>query len=212
MTRPLRARHAAVAGAALISALTLAACGADDPGDGANASATATATSTATATASTASTADASIDGEPAASTALASSDELTASLASASDEFGDVDVDLLQLYPDHASLIYVDPADPGSRHRTEFRDSTWSAPSSLPRPDGAAPLPLDAIDPSVLQSAIEAAPGLLGINDARLSHVSVSPDESGEVEYLVALATGDSLGRATFGPDGQLREVRPPR
>ena len=127
----------------------------------------------------------ASIDGEPAAVAAGAISKNLAASITSAADQLGEVGINLLPINPAYTSLMYVDPAEPDTRHRSELRDSTWSA--------------------------IEAAPGLLGINKSRLSHVSIAPDENGGVEYLVALATEDSLGRVTFGPDGQKREVKPP-
>ncbi|WP_295648530.1 hypothetical protein [uncultured Dietzia sp.] len=208
------ARRRAAAGVALlttlITALTLTACAADDP-DGSTSS-TATTTSSATAPTDTAVTATATIDGEPAAAAADSLREELVASLASSAAEFGDIEIDLLQLYPDHVSLIYVDPAEPDRRYRAEFRDSTWSDPTRGPRMGTAPPLPLDAIDPAVVRSAIEATPALLGTDEARLSHVSLYSDDSGRAEYLVALATGGSLGTVTFGPDGQEREVEAPR
>ncbi|MGW8591825.1 hypothetical protein ACWGLC_08995 [Dietzia sp. NPDC055877] len=214
MTCAPRAHRRAASGAALITAvlaaLTLTACSADDSGDSTDTTTAATATDTAVT--ATATTTDATIDGEPADAAALAISDRLAASLTSAADEFGDVEVDLLLVYADHVSLFYVDPADPGTRHRTELRDSTWSAPTRGPRLGTAPPLPLDAIDPVVVRSAIEATPTLLGTDEARLSHVSIYPDDSGRAEYLVALATGGSLGTVTFGPDGQEREVEAPR
>lgn len=187
MTRPRvrRARHTAAVGAALVTALTLVGCSAD---------------------------LSATLDGQPIDTAAGEISDELVGILGAVAAEFGEVDIDLIQLSTDHASLYYVDPSEPDTRQRTEFRDSIWSAPVGGRRPDTSESLPLGAVDPAGLRSAIEAAPGLLGIDEARLSHVSISPDESGRVEYLVALATGDSLGRVTFGPDGREREVRAPR
>lgn len=219
MTCAPRAHRRAASGAtlitALLAALTLTACSADDPEDSTDTTAAATATDTAatTVTATTTATAtDATIDGEPADAAALAISDELAASLTSAADEFGDVEVDLLLVYADHVSLFYVDPADPGTRHRTELRDSTWSDPTRGRRLGTAPPLPLDAIDPVVVRSAIEATPALLGTDEAQLNHVSIYSDDGGRAEYLVALATGGSLGNVTFGPDGQEREVEAPR
>lgn len=218
MTRAPSVRRRAAAGCALlttlITVLTLTACSADDPGDSPDttAAATATAATDSTTTATGTATGTATLDGEPADAAASAISDELAASLTSAADEFGDVEVDLLLVYADHVSLIYVDPADPGTSHRTELRDSTWSDPTRGPRLDTAPPLPLDAIDPVVVRSAIEATPALLGTQDAQLSHVSIYPDDGGRAEYLVALATGGSLGNVTFGPDSQEREVEAPR
>lgn len=216
MTRAPNVRRRAAAGCALlttlITVLALTACSADDPGDSPGTTAAAPATATAATDSTTTATGTATIDGEPADAAASAISDELAASLTSAADEFGDVEVDLLLLYADHVSLTYVDPADPGTRHRTELRDSTWSDPTRGPRLDTAPPLPLDAIDPVVVRSAIEATPALLGTDEAQLSHVSIYPDDGGRAEYLVALATGGSLGNVTFGPDGQEREVEAPR
>lgn len=195
MPRALRARRysqtAGVLLASLVTVVPLTACGTDDPGD---------------------SPASATIDGLAADAAASDLTDQITAALASATEEFGDVGIDLLQLDPDQVSLMYVDPADPGTRHRAQYRDSTWSEPTGTPRADATDPLSPGAVDPHVVQSAIEATPGLLGVDAARLSHVSVSPDDTGEPEYLVALATDTSLGRVTFGPDGAEREVKPPR
>lgn len=220
----------AVTIAILTTALALTACGADDFGDGdgdgvdtvasttpstdtdpAPDTDTGTDTQATTAQLPTA-TDDATIDGQPATAAARELGDELSSALVSVRDEFGEVGVDLLQIYPDYWSLYYVDPAEPDSRKRAEFRGSAWSELREMPRPDDSSLLQPDAIDPSILRDAVEAAPGLLEIDDARLSHVSVSPDDSGQAEYLIALATDNSLGTATFGPDGQMREARPPR
>lgn len=208
----------AVTIAILTTALALTACGADDFGDGDGVDTVASTTpSTDTDTQATTAqlptaTDDATIDGQPATAAARELGDELSSALVSVRDEFGEVGVDLLQIYPDYWSLYYVDPAEPDSRKRAEFRGSAWSELREMPRPDDSSLLRPDAIDPSILRDAVEAAPGLLEIDDARLSHVSVSPDDSGQAEYLIALATDNSLGTATFGPDGQMREARPPR
>lgn len=209
----------AVAIAILAAAVTLTACGADDSGDGDGVDTVASTTpSTDTDTDTQATTHqlpsaadDATIDGQPATAAARELGDELSSALVSVRDEYGQIGVDLLQLYPGHQSLYYVDPAEPDIRKRAEFRGSAWSEPQLMASSNGSSPLPLDAISPSILRDAVEAAPGLLEIDDARLSHVSVSPDDSGQAEYLIALATDDSLGTATFGPDGQMREARPP-
>ncbi|MET3862498.1 hypothetical protein ABIE38_003439 [Dietzia sp. 2505] len=212
-----RARHLAAAASALVTAVALTACSTvDTDTDTARSEATSELSATAEPGATSPSgansqSADATVDGVPVDDAARAISNELIGVLAAVPDELGDVEVDLLQLYPDYVSLVYVDPDEPDTRYRVEFRDSAWSPPMSMRRPDVGAPLPLDAIDPETLRVAFEATPGLLEIDDARLSHVSISPDESGQTDILIALATDVSLGRATFGPDGQVREIQAP-
>lgn len=215
MSRALSARRRAAAGAALITAvltaLTLTACSADGSGNSTDTTATST-TDSATPTTDPADLIGDTplIDGELAPTAALALSERLAEVLASATDEFGDVDVDLLQLGPDSTSLYFVDPAEPDIRSRSERLDATWTDPLGMPRPGTKPLLPLDAIDPDVLRGAIEAAPVVLDTGLSRLGQVSISPDESGEAEYLVALAFGTSLGRVTFDASGQVREVKP--
>lgn len=215
-----RSRRSALVTATLVAALAMSGCGADtsdapgdSPGTTGTTQATATSTSDAAAPASDPTGPDGEtplIDSEPADTVALALSERLAEVLASATDEFGDVDVDLLQLDPDSTSLHFVDPAEPDTRSRSERLDATWSSPVGSPRPGPQPLLPLDAIDPDVLRGAIEAAPIVLDTGLSRLSHVSVSPDEGGRAEYLVALAFGTSLGRVTFDASGQVREVKP--
>lgn len=215
-----RSRRSALGTATLVAALAMSGCGADTadaPGDGPGTTGTTQATATSTTDASTPTTEPADligetplIDGEPADTVALALSERLADVLASATDEFGDVDVDLLQLDPDSTSLYFVDPAEPDTRSRSERLDATWSSPLGMPRRGTQPLLPLDAIDPDVLRGAIEAAPVALESGLSRLGHVSISPDESGQAEYLVALAFGTSLGRATFDAAGEVREVKP--
>ena len=152
------------------------------------------------------------IDGELVPTAALALSERLTELLASVTDEFGDVDVDLLQLRPDSTSLYFVDPARPDTMSHSRHLDAMWSNPLDMPRRGTQPLLPLDAIEPEVLRSVVEAAPDVLTSGLSRLSHVSISPDESGEAEYLVALDFGTSLGHATFDASGEVREVWPDR
>lgn len=204
-------RRSALVTAALVAALVVAGCGADATQPGSEDSSGAT--STTTTSASSSATIDDEtplIDGEPAPTVALALSERLAAALASATDEFGDVEVDLLQLDPDSTSLYFVDPAEPDTRNRSEYLDAAWSSPVGAPRPGTQPLLPLDAIDPEVLRRVVEAAPVVLESGLSRLGHVSISPDESGQAEYLVALAFGTSLGRATFDAAGEVREVKP--
>ena len=229
MSRALSARRRAAAGVALITAvltaLTLTACSADAPGDSPGTTGTTQATTTSTTASATPTTDSATpttepadligetplIDGELAPTAALALSERLTELLASVTDEFGDVDVDLLKLEPNSASLYFVDPARPDTLSYSGHRYATWSNPLDMPRRDTHSPLPLDAIDPEVLRSVVEAAPVVLTSGLSLLSHVSISPDESGEAEYLVALFTQpSSISRATFDATGEVRKVRP--
>lgn len=222
MSRALSARRRAAAGVALITAvltaLTLTACSADAPGDSPGTTGTTQATATSTTDSATPTTEPADligetplIDGELAPTAALALSERLTELLASVTDEFGDVDVDLLKLEPNSASLYFVDPARPDTLSYSGHRYATWSNPLDMPRRDTHSPLPLDAIDPEVLRSVVEAAPVVLTSGLSLLSHVSISPDESGEAEYLVALFTQpSSISRATFDATGEVRKLRP--
>ena len=220
-----RSRRSALVTAALVTALAVSGCGADTAQDAAGDSpGTSQATATSTTDAATPTTDTATritdpddpsgdiplIDGELAPDTALALSERLAEILASATDEFGDVGVDLLQLDPDSTSLYFVDPTEPDTRNRSEYLDAAWSSPVGAPRPGAQPLLPLDAIDPEVLRRVVEAAPVVLESGLSRLGHVSISPDESGQAEYLVALAFGTSLGRATFDAAGEVREVEP--
>ncbi len=74
------------------------------------------------------------IEGKPAPETALALSEQLAEILASVTEEFGDVGVDLLQFGPHFTSLYFVDPAMPDTPSRSEYLDATWSDPGRLPR------------------------------------------------------------------------------
>lgn len=206
-----RSRRLVLVTAALVSVLAVSGCGADATQPGSEDSSEATST-TITSASSSATIDDETplIDGELAPDTALALSERLAELLASATDEFGNVGVDLLQLGPDYTSLYFVDPAEPDTRNRSEYLDAAWSSPVGAPRPGAQPLLPLDAIDPEVLRRVVEAAPVVLESGLSRLGHVSISPDESGQAEYLVALAFGTSLGRATFDAAGEVREVKP--
>lgn len=146
------------------------------------------------------------------ASALSAAADDLTSALGAAREEFGDIEVDLLLLHIDHASLLYVDPSDPDASIRREYRDGDWGDPSPVPRPGSRAELPLDEIDPETARDALDAAPRLLEMDSAELGHVSVSADETGRAEYLVSLTLDGALGRVTFGPDGEVRELDSPR
>ena len=224
-----RSRRPVLVTATLVAALAMSGCGADTanaPGDSPGTTGTTQATTTSTTASATPTTDSATpttepadligetplIDGELAPTAALALSERLTELLASVTDEFGDVDVDLLKIEPNSASLYFVDPARPDTLSYSGHRYATWSNPLDMPRRDTHSPLPLDAIDPEVLRSVVEAAPVVLTSGLSLLSHVSISPDESGEAEYLVALDFGTALGHATFDASGEVREVWPDR
>lgn len=223
MPHQSRSRLTAVAGAALVTALALAGCGSDEGGsdvggstitenlgtDGPDApSPTDTTSDAPDATGTPATTGT--IGGEPTSAAAQALSNELSDVLQAIRADRGEVGVDLLQIYPDYVGLLYVDQAEPDRRHKSDYRDSSWSEPLGSRRLSTDAPLPLDAIDPEILRAAIEATPGLLELDESRLSHISIAPDDDGRAEYLVTLIVGDSMGRVTFGPDGQPRGIRP--
>lgn len=205
-TRSRRVTAAALTTPVLLTALTLVGCGGADPA-GAPDTAPGTAAPGPTTTGPTAT-----LDGNPVDAAADSLSGELTAALASAVSAFGEVGIDLVQLQAGRVSLYYADPADPAVRVRSELRDSVWSPPVRVPRTEHVRPLPLEEVDPAVVRVATAEAPHALGIETGRLGHVSVSPGPDGRAEYLIAVATDDALGRVTFGPDGQVREIVPPR
>lgn len=133
--------------------------------------------------------------------------------LTSAQAEFGSQDIDTLTIYGSSATILREDPTAPGTRLTHSFRNGEWEETAFSSRTDSPT-LPVDAITPDAVMTAIEAAPDELGMDDAEISHVFISPDALGDPEYRVSVSEGDDgdLGTATFGPDGEVRERNEPR
>ena len=200
-TRPLRLAAACV----LLPALALAGCGTDGSTTGSStpASSTAATASSAAATSTAASTV----------ANTVARTGPLYENAApflnAAREEFGEIEVSVLYVYADEATLWYVNPSAPlRSTLSHRYRDGTWTDPTSVPHPTTGRTLSLNEIDPETIRAAAETAPGILGVEDAEVDHVAIGTGETDEQEYVVSMTSDNGVGSVIFSPDLRVLEA----
>lgn len=135
--------------------------------------------------------------------------DDITPILDAARDEFGDIEVTLLQIYPEQASMTQFNPAAPNLTIRHIYSDGAWTDRTRIPHASSGTSMSLDEIDPDLVRTATRAAPGEIGVEDAQIDHVAIGFDDAGDLGYLVSLTWDEGLGSVTFAPDGEVREVK---
>jgi len=204
-SRSIQASRSALAAAALVPALVLSGCGSDDGSPGT------TVTTSAENTSNTSTPVD---DGPPAGDVVgVPLYEDVSPLLDAARDEFGETEVSVLYVYADEALLTRVDPSAPRSTTlRHLYQDGEWTDETRIPHPSTGRTLPLDDIDPDTIRALVQAAPEELEVEDFEVDHVAIGTSDSGEQEYVVSLNWDGGLGRVTFGPDGQVLEIRSSR
>lgn len=108
------------------------------------------------------------------------------------------------------ASLMHENPTDPGTWLNYAFYNDEWDweQATSQPRTALRSGFSIADLDPALIATVIEAAPGELDMPDAPLNSVLVLSDALGAPEYTVSMGDEGRYRAAIFGPDGQLRRT----